>query len=42
MSKVFGPGRLGNTITRNIAASIIAVRYNLKITYQNKGYIISL
>lgn len=35
MSKVFGPGRLGNTITRNIAASIIAVRHNLKITYQN-------
>ena len=35
MSKVSGPGRLGNQITRNIAASIIAKKHNLKINYQN-------
>ena len=35
MSKVSGPGRLGNQITRNIAASIIAKKHDLKINYQN-------
>jgi hypothetical protein len=35
MSQVKGGGRLGNTITRNIAGSIIAKKHNLKITYQD-------
>jgi hypothetical protein len=34
MSQVNGGGRLGNSIFRNIAASIIAKKHNLKITYQ--------
>jgi hypothetical protein len=33
MSEVNRSGRLGNSITRNIAGSIIAKKYNLKITY---------
>ena len=35
ISKVIGGGRLGNQITRNIAASIIAKKHDLKIQYQN-------
>lgn len=35
MSKVIGGGRLGNMMTRNIAASIIAQKHNLQIIYQS-------
>ncbi len=35
MSQVTGMGRLGNQIFRNIAASMIAKKHNLKITYQS-------
>ena len=34
MSHIEGQGRLGNSIIRNLAGSIIAKKHNLRITYQ--------
>ena len=39
MSKSYGGGRLGNQIIRNLAVSLIASKYNLKVDYINKDLI---
>jgi hypothetical protein len=39
MSKSYGSGRLGNQIIRNLAVSLIASKYNLKVDYINKDLI---
>jgi len=42
MSVSYGAGRLGNQIFRNMASSILAKKFDLYITYQNKEIIESI